>query len=865
MSGTGTTILEQMRARAVQLFKTGKFEEAVSAYRAILEVVPGDFEAIRHMGQVAIQLGHLEEARKLLDTATRLKPEHEEVWLHHGMALQHLGRTDEALASYQRATGLKPGYAEALFCIAVTEKTAGRAKDALSSFNRFIEVRDDQPLAFLHRGDLLRDRGDFAGALADYETALTLKPDYLDGWLHRGTLLTEERRSAEALECYDQARLLAPQNGSVWYNRGVALQDLARDAEALEAYEQAIRFSPDFPDAWNNRGALLRKAGKLDQALASFQRALQLRPDLVQSLNNEGGTLAELHRNEEALASYDRALAVAPEQAEGWYNRGVALHQLARNSEALDAYERAVKLNPQSPAAWNNRGNLLREERRFDEAMGSFQRALSVDPRHADTLANIGGGLQDLKGFAEAAREFRKLQMVAPDHKYMLGGLALSALMLCDWAVLDEIMPELEARVTTGKTIVPPFTMMGLTSDPALLQACAAHYLRDSVALARTLPRPVLPTHDRIRVAYVSNDFHAHATARLMSDLFERHDRSRFEVIAISFGPDEQSDARARLKRAFDQFHDVRTMSDSEVAALMKGLEIDIAVDLKVYTEGARPGIFSLRPAPLLVNYLGYPGTAAMEVMDYIIADPVVLPFDQQPFYSERIVQLPDSYQPNDPARFIGEKPSRAEAGLPEQGFVFCCFNNHWKITAPVFDAWMRLLKAIPGSVLWLLTDTADASLVREAKARGVDSSRLIFAPKLRHDAHLGRLGLADLVLDTQPYNAHTTGSDSLWTNVPMVTLLGKAFPGRVAASLLAAVGLPELIAADLDAYEKLALALAQNPERLEALKARLAQNRLAAPLFDAPRFCGHIEAAFITMMQTANRGEAPGSFAVPG
>jgi predicted O-linked N-acetylglucosamine transferase (SPINDLY family) len=608
---------------------------------------------------------------------------------------------------------------------------------------------------------------------------------------------------------------------------------------------------------------VLRKLGRVDEALASFQRALQLRPDFVQSLNNQGGALAEMNRNEEALASYDRALAVAPGEADGWYNRGVALQNLDRKDEALAAYDKAVALKPSAAEAWNNRGNLLREDRRLDEAMESFQRALSADPRHADTLANIGGGLQDLKRFAEAAREFRKLEMVAPDHKYLLGGLALSALMLCDWAALDEVGPRLAPAVMSGKSIVPPFTMMGLTSDPALLKACAAHYLRDSVALSRPLPRPALFNHSRLRLAYVSNDFHAHATARLMSDLFERHDRSRFEVIGISFGPDEQSDARERLKRAFDQFHDVRFMRDGETAQLMKKLEVDIAVDLKVYTEGARPAIFGLRPAPVQVNYLGYPGTAASEVMDYIIGDPIALPFDQQPHYSERIVQLPDTYQSNDPARLIGEKPSRVEAGLPADGFVFCCFNNHWKITRPVFDVWMRLLQAVPGSVLWLLTDSADANLVREARARGIDPARVIFAPKLKHDAHLGRLGLADLVLDTLPYNAHTTASDALWTGVPLVTVLGEAFPGRVAASLLQAIGLPELIAPDLDIYETLALSLATDAGKYHALKQKLAANRLTTPLFDGERFCRNIEKAFLAMMETARRGEEPKSFAV--
>jgi protein O-GlcNAc transferase len=306
-------------------------------------------------------------------------------------------------------------------------------------------------------------------------------------------------------------------------------------------------------------------------------------------------------------------------------------------------------------------------------------------------------------------------------------------------------------------------------------------------------------------------------------------------------------------------------MSDEEAAGLMKRLDVDIAVDLKVYTQGGRPGIFSNLPAPVLVNYLGYPGTSAADYMDYVIADPVALPMAEQEFYSERIVQLPDSYQANDPQRVIGPKPSRAEAGLPEAGFVFCSFNNHWKITAPLFDAWMRLLDSVPGSVLWLLDDSANANLKREAQARGVAPERLIFAPKIEHDAHLGRLCLADLVLDTLPYNAHTTASDALWCGVPLVTLRGEAFAGRVAASLLSAIGLPELIAQDLEGYEKLARSLAKSPKKLEGLKARLEKNRLTTPLFDAARFCRNIEAAFTTMAETARRGEAPKAFAVPG
>ncbi len=864
MSATGQTVLEQLRARASGLFHSGRFEEAAAAYSGILKIVPSDFDAIHHMGMVAIQLGHLEEARKLLTAALSINANRADVWMHHGMAMQHLKRTDDAVASYERALSIQPDLNEAIYCMAVTQKDAGRSQDALRSFNAFLNQRADQPIAFLFRGDLLRETGQIEAAMADFESALTLNPGFFEAWLRRGALLAETGRTEDALACYDKAEALLPNRGDVWYNRGVALQDLGRNAEALAAYDNAVKFSPDFPDAWNNRGAVLRNLERKEEALASFARALELQPRHMQSLNNQGAAFNDLQRYDEALASYDKALEVAPEHAEGWYNRGVALHNTGSNEAALAAYDESVARNPKFTQAWNNRGSVLRAEVRLEEAMGSFARALAIDPRHADTLSNAGSTLQDLKRYAEASREFRKLEAVAPDHKYLLGGLAYSALMLCDWAELESLRPRLEESVRSGKSVMPPFAFSGISSDPALLRVSAEHYIHDFLPVMPAQTRPAPYAHPKIRLAYVSNDFHAHATARLMADLFERHDRSRFEVIALSFGPDEKSDVRERLKKAFDQFHDVRKLQDGEAAALIRKLEADIVIDLKGYTEHARPGIFARTPAPVQVNYLGFPGTMGASFMDYVIADPVILPMDQQPFFCEQIVQLPDTYQPNDPARVIGKVPSRVQAGLPAEGFVFNSFNNSWKIAAPVFDVWMRLLEKVPGSVLWLLDDGANETLRRQAQARGIDPARLIFAPKLAHAEHLGRLCLADLVLDTQPYNAHTTASDALWCGVPMVTQLGTAFAGRVGASLLNAVGLPELVTSDSSAYEALALSLAQEPRKLQALKEKLAKNIKTAPLFDAARFCRNIEAAYIKMAEAAQSGEKPKAFAVP-
>jgi protein O-GlcNAc transferase len=386
-------------------------------------------------------------------------------------------------------------------------------------------------------------------------------------------------------------------------------------------------------------------------------------------------------------------------------------------------------------------------------------------------------------------------------------------------------------------------------------------------AAAQPLWRGERYRHERIRVAYLSADLHEHATAYLMAELFERHDRERFEVTAVSWGPQVASPMRTRLQQAFEHFVDVRGRGDVEVAHWLREQEIDIAVDLKGYTFDARLGILAQRPVPVQVNYLGYPGTLAAPYIDYLIADAVVIPPEARMHYAEQVVWLPDSYQVNDRQRVIAARtPSRGELGLPERGIVFCSFNNNYKLTPEVFALWMRLLQQVEGSVLWLLEGNAAvaANLRREAQVRGIAPERLVFAPRAPLPEHLARQRTADLFLDTLPCNAHTTASDALWAGLPLVTCLGATFAGRVAASLLTAVGLPELITPSLAEYEALALRLATDPEALAAVKAKLARNRDTYPLFDSDRTRRHLEAAYVTMWERYQRGEAPAAFAVP-
>jgi predicted O-linked N-acetylglucosamine transferase (SPINDLY family) len=606
---------------------------------------------------------------------------------------------------------------------------------------------------------------------------------------------------------------------------------------------------------------------RFEEALRCFDDVLAIKPDIVETLNNRGLALAELGRFGAALASYEAALAIDPRHAGVLNNRGLALTEMRRPDEALASYEAALAIEPNYADALYNRGAALLRLNCVAEALASYDAVLALHPRHVDALYNRATALLRLSRLSESLAAFEKVLAEDPAHPHALGGVAELVQRLCDWRRAAEIAHEIEAGIVSGRAVIPPMVLFNYEGDAALTLACAKAATRLLVpdtppALWRGAPH----RNPKIRLAYLSGIFHSFPTAFLAAELFERHDRARFEVSAISFGPDESSAFRTRLSKAFDNFHDVRGKSDLDVARFMLANKVDIAIDLNGHTMYKRPGIFSHRPAPVQVNYLGYPGTMGADFMDYVIGDPIVTPFDDQPFFSEKIVQLPDCYQPNDTKRAIAEKtPSREAAGLPGHGFVFCCFNTNLKITERVFAVWMRLLAAVPGSVLWLLESTPEtqARLAQEAAARGIDPARLIFAPRRKLEDHLARHRLADLFLDTLPYNAHTTASDALWTGLPVITCRGKTFPGRVAASLLHAIGLPELVTESLEDYEALALKLARDASLLQSFRLRLDQNRLTTPLFDTDRFRQNIEAAYARMWEIAERGEAPQGFKV--
>jgi protein O-GlcNAc transferase len=630
-----------------------------------------------------------------------------------------------------------------------------------------------------------------------------------------------------------------------------ALYDQAGDAQKsgdlvlAERLYREILAGAAIPEVMVNYANLLARLGRGGEALIQYDRALSARPDFFEAHFNRANLLLETKRFEDAAAGFDRAVTARVDHPGAWNNRGTALRGLRRFAEALDSYDHAVALAPGHVGALTNRAIALFDLRRLDEALVAADRALAAQPGFAEALYIKGNILRDMGRLSDALTAYEQ----AGGQPHALNGAAQAALALCDWERTAALAPRLKDAVETGSTVIQPFVLLGYGEDMALQRRCAEQYVHRVAPAQAPLWNGEPYGHDKIRLAYLSADFHQHPTAQLMAELFERHDRDRFEVTAIAFGPDDGSALRARLVKAFDRFEDVRAMSDLDVARLLRAREIDIAVDLNGHTEGARPGIFAHRPAPVQVNYLVYPGTTGASYMTHILADRVVLPPEHQVFCSEKIAYLPDCYQANDATRMVGDAPTRAGAGLPDNGFVFCCFNNGWKITAPVFDIWMRLLGRVDGSVLWLLDGPHADNLRAAAAACDIDAARLVFAPKVDAAAHLARHRLADLFLDTLPYGAHTSASDALWAGVPIVTRIGKAFPGRVAASLLKAIDLPELVTANASAYEALAFELAKNPPTLNATREKLARNRATAPLYDSAKFTREIEAAYTVLL----------------
>jgi predicted O-linked N-acetylglucosamine transferase (SPINDLY family) len=721
------------------------------------------------------------------------------------------------------------------------------------------------PEQMLQQAVPLLQAGRLAEAEALYQQILVLAPMAYPVLHLMGLMRLQQGRMPEALALLERALRVNPGAPETLANQAIALSALGRQDEAVAALDKALAAQPGNARLWSNRGGIKSRLGRNADALKDLDRALALEPRNFEALNNRGLVLHALGRYAEALASFDATLAAAPDYLEARNNSGLALREMARDAEALSDFDQVIARQPDHAGAHVNRAGILWRMERLDAALESYDRALAIDPDLTAALESRANLLWTRKqALAPAIADWQRAVARDPDLPYAQGNLLHLKMHAGDWRDFDAAKARLDADVRAGRPVIEPFAYQGLSDSLADGLACAVAYAARKFPPKSPVTRPAVRRPGRIRVGYVSGEFRAQATLYLAAGLFEQHDRARFEVFAFDSGRDDQSAWRARALAAFETFIPISALSDAQAAGRIAEEEIDILVNLNGYFGRHRMGVFAYRPAPIQVNYLGFPGTLGADYMDYILADAVIAPPEDQAFYREKIVVLPGSYQINDDRRAPVAMSSRAEQGLPQDAFVFCHFNYGYKITPGLFAAWMRILKAIDSAVLWLLSGDPlfAANLAAEAARQGVNPQRLIFAPPLERDAHLARLPLGDLFLDSLISNAHTTASDALWAGLPLLTCRGATFQGRVAASLLTAVGLPELIAENLADYESLAIRLAREPQILKNFRQRLEENRRSAPLFDTARTTRAIEAAYEKMM--AGAGEAPQGFAVP-
>ncbi|WJR80801.1 tetratricopeptide repeat protein [Bradyrhizobium sp. NP1] len=826
----GRSTAETLLENALAAHRQGAIEEAKALYREVLRVDPHNAAANGNLAIIAARQGDLAGAESLLRSEIAhwsTPPAYNNL----GLVLQQQGRFADAIAAHRHALELNPGYAE----------------------------------AFLALGNALKEQRDVDGAMQAYRSAVAARPSYAEAHNNIGVLLQMQGRFEEAASAYRAAVAAQPAYLEAQFNLGAVLHDM-HDLEAAEnAYRRLIAANPAVAVAHNNLGAVLRDRGLPDQALAAFDTAIGLQPDYAEALHNRAVVLQQQARLEESLDSYGRALMLRPDYLDAANNAGIVLQELGRARDAINLYRRMVRPTAAHADSYNNLGTALLADGSVDEAKAAFEQALALRPAFPEAAYNLGNALREQGHLDQAIAAWRDAFRLRPGYPDAVAQLVFHRALVCDWADHAADQDSL-LQLVRGGVRIPPFYLFPTQAAPSDQLRCAQQWI------GPTLPKEAAFTHRppdqdrRIRLGYLSGDFHQHATAHLIAELFEHHDRTRFEVFGYGYGPDDASPMRDRIAHAFDRFVDVRAFSHRDAAGQIHADQIDILIDLKGYTHDARPAIAALRPSPIQVSYLGYPATMGADFIDYVLVDRFVVPESQQAFFPERLAQLPGCYQVNDRERAIAaHETARQDWGLPAEGLVLCCFNNSYKLSPALFDIWMRVLKSAPHSVLWLLAPNqwVRDNLQGEATRRGVDPQRLVFAPTVPSAEHLERHRHADLFLDTWPCNAHTTASDALWCGLPVLTLTGETFASRVAGSLLTASGLPELVMASLAEYENTALQLASDPSRLDALRKRLLATRDSNPVFDLARTAGHIEAAYLRMWQNWRDGKKPVAFAI--
>jgi protein O-GlcNAc transferase len=824
--------------------QTGQPKKAKEIYEKILQIDPNHADSLHLLGLIADQAGRKDTAVKLIRKAIRNSPRNPIYYNNLGSAFLDLGDPAKAVSCYKKALKFKPDLAEAHNNMGNAFLALGRSTEAISCCQQAIELRPDYFEAYNNMANAFLALGKSIKAISYYEKVLQLNPD-----------------CSEALN-----------------NMGSALQAQGKLDKAISCCEKALDLKPDYPDAYNNMGSALQAQGKLDEAISCYEKALDLKPAYIESHYNLGNAFCAQGKMDKAISCYEKALDLEPGYADAYNNMGSALQAQGKLDEAISCYENALRLKPDLAGAHNNMGSAFQGQGKSDKAISCYEKALRLKPDLAEAYNNIGNIFQDQGKSDEAIACYKKALEIKPDLAETHGYLVHEFQRTCAWQELERLTPKLDELTKKAlnkgtRTAEPPFLALARYADPshnlAIAQSWSCDIVRRMFSLKTDFSFDARRSHKtRVAVGYLSNNFCNHPLAHLMLGLFGLHDRDTFEIFCYSYGKDDGSHYRERIRQDCDRFVDIRHLGPGDAAKCIYEDQVDILVDLMGHTKDNRLEICALRPAPIQVRYLGLAGTTGADFIDYIITDEIVTPQDHALYYSENFVYLPHCYQVNDHTQSISNKDwKKVDFGLPESGFVFCSFNQPFKIDPVMFDTWMKILRQVPRSVLWLLggNETAEKNLRWEAELSGVKSERLIFAERLPKNDHLSRLRLVDLALDTRIVNGAATTSDALWAGVPVITLQGGRFASRMSSSILTAIALPELIAHSLEEYEALAVRLGSNSSESEAVRQVLAKNRLTKPLFDSPRFTRNLEKAYKEMWNVFLAGETPRQIEVIG
>ena len=843
-------------------FSLGKIPETIDSINTNLKKHPKEPILFNILGACHAKLGNFSKAIENYESAIALDKNYAKAHYNLAGTLHDAGQFDDAIEAYKKAIDIEPENKDALNNLGNTLRDLQRPQEAIEFFKRAIAINSNYLESLYGLALSNQDLGLLDEAIKNYEKVLILKPNFYELHNNIAIIFRNLDRTDSAIYHLNEAISINPSFTEAHHNLGSVYKEQGEFSKAYECFESALNIDPSYFEAYRSLGNLQMDMGELDSSINSYNKALEFKPDYIEVLNNLGSVYKDISDFDASLETFEKALDINPNYLEVLNNYGLTLIELGRYVEAIETYERAIDINPNYSYSYNNLGIALNRIHKYEQAENCFIQAIKIDPNYFDANLNYGNLLFRSDRFEEAIHYYELSLKIRPNETlYIFGDIFHAKMQICNWADWSKNLRLLKNKIANDKKVIGPFALTALIDDPMLIRTATEMYIEDKYPKSNLLPNlKNHPKHKKIRIGYFSADFREHPVSALTVELYEMHCREKFEVYGFSFGPDTNDPLNLRIKNGVDYFYDIRSMHHTDAANLARSCELDIAVDLGGFTQDARTEIFAHSVAPIQLSYIGYLGTMGAEYYDYLIADLIIIPEESQKNYTEKIVYLP-TYQVNDSSQYDSvSNLARKDYGLPEEGFIFCCFNKTYKYNPKCFDSWARILKKVKNSVLLIYAneELAKANLKNEIYQRGIDPSRLIFGKRLSKPEYLGRYKLADLFLDTNPYNAGTTSSDALRMGLPVLTYLGNSFSSRMGSSLLNALNMPELVASSENEYEALAIELANNPKKLKTIKEKLLINLSKGDLYNSKQFTKNIESAYTLMHNRYHQGIDP-------